>query len=65
MPQCVFSFPLVPWQAKHGFQVEIFRLRVKLTFENDQKHPQPGLIDDKDNQSQLAIYFYPALSEMD
>ena len=39
MFKCVFSFALFTWQAKHLFQIEIFRLRVELTFRNDQNIP--------------------------
>lgn len=60
--QRMFPFPLVTRQAKRLFQIVILRLRVKLPFGHDQKHPKPHLVNDMDNPSQLAIHLYPVLT---
>lgn len=56
--QRLFPFPLITWQAKHLFQIVILRLRVKLTFGNDRKHPKPNLTWTT-NHSLLFILFLP------
>lgn len=61
MFKCVFHFTFFTWQAKHLFPIEIFRLRVELTFRNDQKYPRSNLVNGMGNRSSLAIYFDPAL----
>lgn len=52
MPVCVFPShsPL--------FQIEIFKLKIELTFWSDRKHLKPSLINDIDNLSEHAICFH-------